>query len=238
MRVSAVAWIRSEMSEGRAAPAVRTRDPQRTRRAILDAGLSEFAARGLSGAGVAAIAETAGVNKRMIYHYFGSKEGLFRAVIESVYEELADAAASLEAETDDPREGVRRLVRFIWEFYSARPGIITLLNAENLHGARHIRDSERVSAMGAPFLAVIRRLLRRGASSGLFRDDVEPLELYLSIVALSYYYLSNRHTLSVFFGRDLMQTRQRRRWARHVERMVLDFLAHGAPGSAPEGRSE
>jgi len=208
----------------------RARDPQRTRRAILDAGLTEFAARGLSGAGIAAIAQTAGVNKRMIYHYFGSKEGLFTAVIENVYEQLAAAAVSFESETSDPRDGVRRLVRFVWDFYTERPGVITLLNAENLHGARHIRDSERVRAMGTPFLEVIGRLLARGADQGVFRDDVEPLELYLSTVALSYYYLSNHHTLSVFFGRDLMRPRQRRRWARHIERMVLDFLAAGASG--------
>jgi len=122
-------------------PAPVRRDPERTRARILAAARVEFARRGLGGARVDQITARAGSNKRMIYYYFGNKEALFLAALESAYADIREAEQSLKLVDLDPAEGMRRLVRFTWEYYLAHPEFITLLNSENLHRARHRKQS-------------------------------------------------------------------------------------------------
>jgi AcrR family transcriptional regulator len=212
-----------------AAPAQRSRqrDPQRTRQQILDAATAAFAEKGLGGARVDAIARQAGTNKRMLYHYFGNKEGLFRAAIERVYAQICVAAEQVDLEGDDPEAAMRELVDFVWTYYRKHPEAITLLNSENLHKARHIRGSAALAALQPPFVATIAGLLQRGAATGRFRSGIDPVQLYISIAGLCYFYLSNHHTLSVFFDRDLMRpaTLQARR--RHIQDLILDHLKAG-----------
>lgn len=182
----------------------KTRDPEATRARILAAAKVEFARKGLGGARVDVIAERAQANKRMLYHYFGNKEALFRITLEDAYGDIRAAEAQLELERDEPMTALKRLVRFTWQYYLDNPEFITLVNSENLHKARHIKSSERMRDMSRPFVARMKSLLERGAAAGLFRNGLDPVHINITIAAIGYYYLTNRFTGSIVFERDLM----------------------------------
>lgn len=200
------------------------RDPQRTRQRILGAAQEEFSRYGLGGARVDRIAERAGANKRMLYYYFGDKEDLFLAVLEESYAQIRSAERALDLEHRDPREAVKRLVQFTWRYYLEHPEFMTLLNSENLHKGRHVRNSKRVPEMHSPLLETLRAILRRGETQGLFRKGIDPVQLYISIAGEGYFYLSNRYTLSRIFERDLMSPRALQARSRHIADMILNAL--------------
>jgi AcrR family transcriptional regulator len=208
----------------RARPSRPTRDAERTRAAILDAATQEFARHGLGGARVDRIAAKADINKRMLYHYFGAKEDLFLAVLEATYVHIRTAELSLSLLDANPVESVRRLVAFTWRYYLEHPEFLTLLNSENLYRARHLKRSRRLRAMNSPVIDTLAEVLARGKREGVFRGGVDPLQLYVSIAALSYFYLSNNHTLSAIFGRDLSTTTARRARLAHMTAIVLGYL--------------
>ena len=201
-----------------------SRDPDRTRRRILDAATAEFARYGLGGARVDRIAARSRANKRMLYYYFGSKEDLFLAVLEESYARIRSAEHALDLEHSDPREALRRLVDFTWRYFVEHPEFMTLLNSENLHKGRHVKRSRRVREMHSPLVETLRAILRRGERAGLFRRGVDPVQLYISIAGEGYFYLSNRYTLSRIFGRDLMERRALAARARHNADMILNAL--------------
>lgn len=200
------------------------RHPERTRERILRAAIVEFTAKGLSGARVDQIARRAGANKRMLYHYFGGKQDLFLAVLERIYDDIRRAEAELHLEELDPETAMRRLVGFSFDYCRDNPPFIHLLNSENLHGARHLRRSSRIREMHSPLIALIGRLLRRGAAVGRFRKRVDPVQLYISIAALGFFYFSNIHTLSTVFGRDLSNVPAIEERRRHAEDVILGYL--------------
>jgi AcrR family transcriptional regulator len=200
------------------------RDAERSRQRILAASLEEFARYGLGGARVDRIAARAGANKRMLYYYFGDKENLFLAVLESRYAHIRRAELGLRLGALDPAEGIRRLIAFTWDYYLRHPEFLTLLNSENLHRGRHIRRSRQIAAMHSPLLATLRDLLERGARAGQFRRGVEPVQLYISIAALGYFYLGNRHTLSTIFERNLLSERSKTERLKHMTELVLGYL--------------
>jgi AcrR family transcriptional regulator len=209
----------------RAKPAVpQTRDPEATRAAILAAATDEFAQHGLGGARVDRIAARASINKRMLYYYFGNKEELFLAVLEAAYRDIRDAELTLNLSGADPVEGIRSLIAFTWNYYLEHPEFLRLLNSENLHRAEHLKRSKQVRAMHSPFVATIDDLLERGRRAGVFRAGVDPVQLYISIASLSYFYLSNRHTLSTIFGRELLAPRERAERLGHMTDLVLGYL--------------
>ena len=200
------------------------RDPERTRAAILAAAVDEFAAHGLGGARVDRIAARAGANKRMLYYYFGDKDGLFLAALEDRYAHIRSAEAALDLEHLDPRKALKRLVEFTWNYLLEHPEFMALLNSENLHLGRHVGQSRRVREMHSPLVEMLREILERGERAGLFRRGVDPVQLYISIAAEGYFYLSNRHTLSRIFGRDLMAPKALAERARHNADMILYAL--------------
>jgi AcrR family transcriptional regulator len=155
----------------------KTRDSERTRAAILQAAKKEFAKLGLGGARVDGIAEAAGINKRMLYYYFGNKEDLFLAVLEQAYADIRSAERKLNLTTAEPVEAIRRLVGFTWDYYLANPEFLTLLNSENLHGARHLKKSKNVRDMHSPFVATLTEVIERGEKSGDFRSGIDPVQL-------------------------------------------------------------
>lgn len=182
----------------------KTRDPKVTRARILAAAKAEFARKGLGGARVDDIAARAKTNKRMLYHYFGNKEDLFRITLEDAYAEFREAEAKLEIEKDDPITALKRLVRFTWNYYLANPEFITLVNSENLHKARHIKNSKRSQEISRTFVGRMQALLERGAKAGQFRAGLDPVQVNITIAAIGYYYLTNRFTGSIIFERDFM----------------------------------
>ena len=200
------------------------RDSERTQAAILAAATDEFARHGLWGARVDRIALRARTNKRMLYYYFGSKDGLFLAVLEATYASIRRAEQSLSLLDVAPEEAVRRLVRFTWEYYLEHPQFLSLLNSENLHRAGHLRRSKDVRSMNSPVIETLGEVLARGARSRVFRAGVDALQLYISIAALSYFYLGNNHTLTAVFGRDLATAKARRERLAHMVEVVLGYL--------------
>lgn len=203
---------------------VAVRDPEQTRARILAAAKAEFARVGLGGARVDRIAVLAGANKRMLYYYFGNKDELFRAVLEATYEHIRESEKALHLDEVDPPEAIRRLVAFTWDYYLEHPEFLSLLNSANLHRARHLKQSAKVRRMHSPFVAMIGDILARGRRSRQFRDGVDAVQLYISIAALSYFYLGNNYTLSAIFGRDLKARRARDERLAHMTELVLGYL--------------
>ncbi len=201
-----------------------TRDALRTKASILAAATHEFARHGLSGARVDRIAERAKTNKRMLYYYFGRKEALFLAVLERAYENIRAEEQSLRLLELPPARGVEQLVVFTWNYFLAHPEFMSLLNTENLHRARHLKKSKKVLAMHSPLLATLDKLLKRGVREGVFRRGVDPVQLYVSIAALGYFYLSNNHTLSTIFGRDLLTAAAKEARIAHAVDFTLGYL--------------
>ena len=201
-----------------------TRDAARTQAAILAAATHEFARLGLGGARVDRIAARAKTNKRMLYYYFGNKDALFLAVLESTYAQIRAAEKQLSLLDVEPIESVRRLVEFTWKYYLAHPEFLTLLNSENLHRARHLKRSRDVRAMNSPVIETLSEVLARGRRRGDFRSGVDALQLYISIAALSYFYLGNNDTLSAVFGRDLSTAKAKRERIAHMTDVVLGYL--------------
>lgn len=182
----------------------RIRDAEATKARILEAAKREFAKNGLGGARVDVIAERARANKRMIYHYFDSKEGLFQTVLEKAYVDIRTAEQKLNLDHLDPKSALERLVRFTWDYYLKNPEFITLVNSENLHRAKHLRKSEVVKVYSRKLVSMVKTILDRGVAAGVFRDGVDPVQLNITIAAIGYYYLTNRFTGSIVFERDLM----------------------------------
>ena len=203
---------------------LRTRDADRTRQEILRAAMDEFSQSGLGGARIDSIAERAGVNKRLIYYYFGAKDDLFLAVLEQTYADIRAAERALHLETADPADAVRRLVAFTWKHYLAHPEFLTLLNSENLHRARHLKQSSRIREMNSPLIQTLGDVLERGRRDGVFRGGVDALQLYISIAALSYFYLSNNPSLSTIFGRDLMAPKALAERLSHITEVVMGYV--------------
>jgi AcrR family transcriptional regulator len=200
------------------------RDPERTRSTILAAATAEFSRKGLDGARIDAIARRSGANKRMIYHYFGGKEGLYLAVLEKSYTAIRTAESELKLADQDPIEGMRTLVRFTWKYLTAHPEFLSLLATENLHRATNLKKLPRIRELHSPLIAMISELLQRGATRKLFRKGVDPMQLYISIAALGFFYLSNKYTLSTIFGRDLNEPAALNKRESHIADLVLGFL--------------
>lgn len=200
------------------------RDADRTRRAILSAATAEFAAHGFSGARVDAIASRAGANKRMLYHYFGNKEDLYLDVLEAAYGGIRRAESKLDLADLEPEEGMRQLVLFTWEYFLEHPEFISLLNTENLLEARHLKRSRRIHDLHQPLVATMAQLIARGEAAGRFRTGIDPTQLYISIASLGFFYLSNRHTLSTIFGRQLGGQKALSTRRQHIVDVILGYL--------------
>src|SRR5438477_8154618 len=180
------------MSERRAARrAPRRRDPAATRAKLLTAARREFAQSGLAGARVDEIAARAGVNKQLVYHYFGDKDALYLAVLEWVYEELRAKERELNLEGLPPEQAIKKLIESSFDYLALHPDFIVLLNDENRGGARHVRGSRKLEAMHSPLVSLVQAILSDGVRAGVFRRGINPVHLYISIAGLSYFYFSN-----------------------------------------------
>jgi TetR/AcrR family transcriptional regulator, upper aerobic nicotinate degradation pathway regulator len=195
-----------------------------TRENILRAAIEVFAKQGFAGARVEKISKAARSTDRMIYYYFGSKERLFVAALETIYKELGDAEAALDLSGLAPDEALCAIIRFTWNHYLAHPEMLTLLNNENLHQGRHLSRSKGVKELSFPLLSILSEVLARGIKQKLFRSDVDAQDLYVAMCALGYFYLSNRYTLSAFLGTNLMSPGALTNWQEVIETIVLRFV--------------
>ncbi len=210
----------------------RGRDADRSQQAILAAAREEFHAHGLGGARMDRIAERAEVDKKLIYYYFENKDRLFQAVLEEAYRSIRDAEQDLHLLDLPPAEALRSLVAFTWNYFLAHPEFLTLLNSANLHRGRHLEGSQRARSLNSPLIERLAELLDRGRREGVFRGGVDPLQLYISIAGLAYFYLGNSHTLSAIFARNLLSPRARAERLSHMCDVILGYVLRDAPASA------
>ena len=200
-----------------------------TRRAILRAATKVFAKYGYDGGSVEKISKLAKSYDRMIYYYFGSKEGLFIAVLEGIYRSMDEAESAIALDAAQPVATLTAVIRFMHGYYRKNPEFVTLLNTENLHKGRHIAKSMRAGEYSSHAIAVIREVLASGVAQGLFRVDVAAREVYLLIASTGYFYMSNRHTLTTFLGEPLETPEAVARWEAFVIDTVLRSVSIERP---------
>jgi AcrR family transcriptional regulator len=191
----------------KAPPVLRVRNAENTKERIYAAATKIFAKMGFDGARVDKIAAAAKVNKQLLYHHFGSKDGLFTAVIERAYVGIRSQEAALELDSLRADKAIMKLVEFTWSYYLENPDFIRLLNSENQLEARHLKGSARTREINASHIAIARKLIARGKREGSIRRDLDVMQLNVNIAALGFFYLMNRHTLSTVFERDLASKR-------------------------------
>lgn len=201
-----------------------TRDPASTSARILAAGRAEFAANGYEGARIERIVDEAAVNMRMLYHYYGNKQGLYLAVLESIYEEIREHEGELKLAHLKPLEAITALIDFTFSHFSENSEFVQITLNENLQRGAHIAKSKRIPEMSSSLIGQIRDLLKRGVADGTVRPRVDPLQLYISIVALCGHHVNNAFTLTASFGTDLTSDSWRAARRRHVRDLILSFL--------------
>jgi AcrR family transcriptional regulator len=203
---------------------VRQRDAERTRAEILDEATAEFARAGLAGARVDVIAARTRTTKRMLYYYFGSKQGLYLAVLERAYVGIRALERGLEVDDLPPAKAVRAVAELTFDHHEAHPDFIRLVAIENIHHAEHLRTSPVLSGLANPAVDVLGGILERGRAVGLFRDDVDALDVHVLVSSFCVFRVANRHTFSAIFGRDLLEPGRREHYRRMVGDVVVAYL--------------
>jgi TetR/AcrR family transcriptional regulator len=210
-------------------PVVRRESSRKTRETIIDAALAEFSSKGYDGGRVDEIALRAGINKNVLYHHFGNKDDLFTAVLEYTYDAIRSRQKDLQIRGMDPVTGMRRLVIFTGQVWVRFPEFQRILASENLNQGKHIVGSANIREMYNPLLETIRDLLARGTEEGLFRSDVDAVDLYISITSLTAHYVSNRYTFEAIFGQRLMTAQRVKQRLDHAAEMVLRYVQADRP---------
>ena len=184
--------------------APRRRNAERTKAEILAAATREFMERGLNGARVDNIAARTRTNKRMIYYYFKSKERLYIAVLENAYRKIREAEKQLRLDDLPPGEAIRCLVEFTFDYHWKNPQLAKLVVIENIHKGKYLSRSASITSFNLSIIDAIVKVLRRGAEEGVLRADIDPVELHMTINALSLFHVTNRYTFGTVFCRDMM----------------------------------
>jgi AcrR family transcriptional regulator len=201
-------------------PAIRQRDAERTRAELLDIATQTFAESGFSGTRVDEIAARTRTTKRMIYYYFGGKEGLYLAVLERAYRGIREAEQALHVGDLPPIEALRRIAELTYDHHLAHTDFIRLVSIENIHRGDYIRKVESLRTLNAPALGVLDVALTRGREEGVFRDDVDALDVHLLISSYCFFQVSNQYTFGYLFGRDLLDPARRD----HLRSMIGDVI--------------
>lgn len=189
-------------SASKARVTTRTNDPERTMANILKVAQHEFAEKGLAGARIDEIADATHTSKRMIYYYFGSKEGLYLKVLEASYEEMRSQESQLRLDDLDPLMALRRLVEYTFDHHWNSQSYIRLVMAENINRGQYLAQSPAIQELNVPAISAIKDLYERGVASGIFRSGLDPLDIHASISALTFFNVSNRHTFGLIFKID------------------------------------
>jgi AcrR family transcriptional regulator len=184
-------WVRAELKG----------DNSRDR--ILEVALREFSARGLTGARVDHIAEQAGTSKRMIYYHFGGKEDLFLTVLERAYAGIRESEASVNVELLEPLNALTTVIGLSFDYHQKNETFVRLAMSENIHHAEHIAAIPSLAPANRKIIDLLAGILERGATTGVFRDGIDPLQLHMSVSALCFHYMANRYTFAHVFSCDM-----------------------------------
>lgn len=203
---------------------VRTRDPARTQADILEVATREFATSGFDGGRVDEIAAQTRTTKRMIYYYFGSKEGLYREVLRKAYGEIREAEQQLDIDQTDPAAAIRQLAGLTFDHHESHPNFIRLVSIENIAHAQHIAKLPSLSDLNSPAIALIEKILERGHAQGAFRRRIDPIDVHMMISAFCVFRSANRYTFKTIFGRDLSDPGLREHYRTMLGDMVVNYL--------------
>ena len=203
----------------------RTNDPARTKQDIIDVATEEFSEHGLSGARVDDIAERTRTSKRMIYYYFQSKEGLYREVLVNYYKTLRNAERELDLDGLPPLEALEKLVHFTIDFHTAHGDDVRLVITENMQRGRFIKTLPSLEPLNSVVINAVRRICERGAAEGVMREGIDPIDLYMSIAALSFFNISNRYTFSIIFNCDMESAEALKKRKTVCTEMILRYVA-------------
>jgi AcrR family transcriptional regulator len=217
------------MAAGAAAPGERVRDAERTRAEIVEVATHEFADQGYAGARVDEIAAKTRTTKRMIYYYFGGKEGLYLAVLEQAYQHIRALEQKLDVDHLEPVEALRKLAELTFDHHEQHQDFVRLVAIENIHYAQHLLKSEVRDGLAAPALEVLTRIMGRGVAAGLFRDDVDALDVHQVISAFCIFRGANRYTFRAIFDRDLLDPSRRA----HQRQMIGDLVVAHVTAAPP-----
>jgi AcrR family transcriptional regulator len=209
---------------GAAADAVAPRDAERSMQDILTVATEEFAVNGLSGARVDQIAERTRTSKRMIYYYFNGKEGLYQAVLEKAYTDIRSLEERARLVDLEPREAMRKLVELTFDYDETHPQFISLVSVENIHQAKHLTNLQSIKELNASVIRTLTTILERGRKEGVFRSDLDPVDVHLMISAFCFFRVSNRHTFGAIFNRDLSDQKLRKRHKKMIIEAVERLL--------------
>lgn len=188
------------------------------------AAIQEFASKGFAGARVDEMAAIAGVNKQLVYHYFGNKQGLYLVALETVYAQIREKEQQLSLSLLSPGEAMAALIGFSFDYLAEHPEFIALLTDENRNKGEHLVGSERLKTMHSPLIEMLEATLQRGVEAGVFRNDMDATNLYISMAGVSYFFFSNNHTLSAMFSKALDTPSALLQRRRHVINFVLNAL--------------
>ena len=206
------------------ASAARTNDPQRTMENIVEVATKEFADKGLSGARIDEIAALTHTSKRMIYYYFTSKEGLYIAVLEEAYRRIRSIEATLNLDDLEPEAGLRKLVGFTFDYQLANPDFIRLVMTENIHNGEFLAQSTTIQQLNVPVINAVRSVYERGVKAGVFRRGLDAVELHMSISALCFFNVANRHTFALIFKRDMTDPLAMESRRKNIVEMIARYV--------------
>ncbi|MEO8806500.1 MAG: TetR/AcrR family transcriptional regulator [Burkholderiaceae bacterium] len=207
------------------ATAARTNDPQRTMGNIVEVATKEFADKGLSGARIDEIAALTHTSKRMIYYYFTSKEGLYVAVLEEAYRRIRSIEATLNLDDLEPEAALRKLVGFTFDYQLANPDFIRLVMTENIHNGEFLAQSKTIQQLNVPVINAVRAVYERGVKAGVFRRGLDAVELHMSISALCFFNVANRHTFALIFKRDMTDPEALEARKKNIVEMLARFVS-------------
>jgi AcrR family transcriptional regulator len=217
--------VQTRRRTGRPLPAeTRTNDPQRTMTNIVEVATREFAEKGLAGARIDEIAALTHTSKRMIYYYFTSKEGLYVAVLEEAYRRIRSIETELNLEDLAPEAALRKLVGFTFDYQLANPDFIRLVMTENIQNGEFLAQSKTIQQLNVPVINAVKAVYDRGVKSGAFRRGLDAVELHMSISALCFFNVANRHTFALIFKRDMTDPKEMENRRKNIVEMVARFV--------------
>jgi AcrR family transcriptional regulator len=204
----------------------RTNDPERTMAGIMAVATAEFAAKGLAGARIDAIADATHTSKRMIYYYYGSKESLYLAVLEDAYRRIRATEAELHLADLSPVEALKALVGFTFDHHHSNQDFIRLVMSENIQRGEYLAQSKLIQELNMSAIQSIEALYKRGVKAGVFRKGLDPIDIHASISALTFFNVSNRYTFDLIFKRDGQTAKALAARRQSVVEMVLRFVSY------------
>ena len=191
---------------------------------ILKVATAEFAEKGLSGARIDEIAAATRTSKRMIYYHFSGKEGLYLAVLEESYRRIREIETQLHLEDLEPEDALRKLVAFTFDYQQDNEDFIRLVMTENIHRGEYLAQSKTIQDLNVPAISAVQTVYQRGVKAGVFRKNVDPVDLHMSISALCFFNVANRHTFAVIFKRDLASPAALRARRDSIVEMIVRFV--------------